>query len=125
MSAYDLFLLLILGLLIAAALVLFLPAPRSRTQPAPPADHQPIRPIFRDDDQYWYLGVFYYNPDDPDPFIPKRYGIGWTVNFAHPVGRLVLVVMFVMILLPVALALFFPGLNSSFGCHPSGCHLAP
>jgi len=38
----------------------------------------------RDDDKYWKLGTFYYNPDDPALFVEKRFGIGWTSNFARP-----------------------------------------
>ena len=37
-----------------------------------------------DDDRRWKLGVFYFNPDDSSLFLPKRFGIGWTVNFARP-----------------------------------------
>ena len=40
--------------------------------------------ISRDDDRYWKLGLFYFNPDDPALFVPKRFGIGWTNNFARP-----------------------------------------
>ncbi|MCL2882824.1 MAG: DUF5808 domain-containing protein, partial [Coriobacteriia bacterium] len=40
--------------------------------------------ISRDDDQYWKLGVIYYNPDDPALFVPKRFGVGWTSNMARP-----------------------------------------
>lgn len=28
--------------------------------------------------------VFYVNPDDPRGWVPKPYGIGWTVNFRTP-----------------------------------------
>lgn len=42
--------------------------------------------INRDDDKYWKMGVFYYNPDDPSLFIEKRFGIGWTCNFARPIS---------------------------------------
>lgn len=37
-----------------------------------------------DDDERWKLGVFYVNPDDASVFLPKRFGIGWTLNFARP-----------------------------------------
>lgn len=37
-----------------------------------------------DDDERWKLGVFYANPDDASVFLPKRFGIGWTLNFARP-----------------------------------------
>lgn len=37
-------------------------------------------------DQYW-KGAFYSNPDDPALVVPKRLGIGFTLNFAHPTTR--------------------------------------
>lgn len=37
-----------------------------------------------DDDAYWKLGIFYFNPEDPAVFLPQRFGIGWTCNFARP-----------------------------------------
>lgn len=55
-----------------------------------------------DDDQYWKAGVFYVNKNDPSIFVEKRFGIGWTVNFGHPIGYLVL---FGPILLIVAISL--------------------
>ncbi len=36
-----------------------------------------------DDDEHWKLGIFYCNHDDASVFLPKRFGIGWTINFAH------------------------------------------
>ena len=35
------------------------------------------------DDVHWKLGFIYYNPEDSKVLIPKRYGIGWTLNFAN------------------------------------------
>lgn len=46
--------------------------------------------IERDDDQYWKLGQFYFNKEDPSIFIEKRFGIGWTNNWAHPISWLLL-----------------------------------
>ena len=40
----------------------------------------------------WKMGVFYFNPDDPALFIPKRFGIGYTLNFANPWSWVVLAV---------------------------------
>jgi uncharacterized membrane protein len=37
----------------------------------------------RTPDQCWKWGIFYYNPDDPALMVEKRFGIGWTLNFAH------------------------------------------
>lgn len=40
--------------------------------------------MLADDDEHWKLGVFYVNPDDASVFLPERFGIGWTLNFARP-----------------------------------------
>jgi uncharacterized membrane protein len=37
----------------------------------------------------WKLGVVYYNPKDSRSFVPKRIGIGWTLNFAQPFSYLI------------------------------------
>lgn len=123
MNGSGLLLVLIFGLLLAAVLALFLPHPRSWTKASTPANRQLPRVVFRDDDQYWY-GFFYNNPDDPDLFVPKRYGLGWTVNFGHPLGKWV---MIGTLLLPVALLILNVLVSGTapIGCHPSGCHLLP
>ncbi len=36
-----------------------------------------------DDDKEWKGGVFDYNREDPSVFVAKRFGIGWTLNFAN------------------------------------------
>lgn len=38
----------------------------------------------RSPDRAWKLGLFYFNPDDPTLFVEKRFGVGYTVNFARP-----------------------------------------
>ena len=50
----------------------------------------PTGKVNRDDDRYWILGQFYYNPDDPALFLEKRFGIGWTMNFARPLAWVLL-----------------------------------
>jgi uncharacterized membrane protein len=49
----------------------------------------------------WYYGIFYYNKRDSRLFLPKRTGLGWTINFAHPLG---IVLMILIILLIIALS---------------------
>ena len=49
------------------------------------------RNVAPDDDACWKWGLFYYNPDDPAMFVEKRFGVGYTVNFANPRGVLALV----------------------------------
>jgi Predicted membrane protein len=63
---------------------------RFYSQPRQYIKGRPTSVVFRDDDRYWSGGILYNNPDDPDLFVPKRYGLGWTVNIGHPQGKLVI-----------------------------------
>jgi uncharacterized membrane protein len=38
----------------------------------------------------WVAGVIYYNSQDPALFVDKRFGLGQTINFAHPRARVYL-----------------------------------
>ncbi len=57
--------------------------------------------INRDDDKYWKMGVFYYNPDDPTLFIEKRFGIGWTCNFARPLSWVFIIGLLVFVTISI------------------------
>ncbi|MCG8483991.1 MAG: DUF5808 domain-containing protein [Clostridia bacterium] len=57
--------------------------------------------INRDDDKYWKMGVFYYNPDDPALFIEKRFGIGWTCNFARPLSWVFIIGLLVFVTISI------------------------
>lgn len=120
-----LFLALMGILLIAIVLILFWHPQRSRATTNTFADRPRNEVIFRDDDRYWNGGVFYNNPDDPALFVPKRFGLGWTMNFGHPQAKLVFTVMLLVVLIPpllvAILAIFFPGSFHSTGCHTFGC----
>lgn len=59
----------------------------------------------RDEDRFWKLGIFYVNSQDPAFIVPKRFGVGWTVNFARP-ATWVIVLLFCLIT-----AVFVIGLN--------------
>ena len=122
-----LFLSLMCGLLIVLVLALFWHPQRSRTKTSTSADRGRTDAVFRDDDRYWSAGFFYNNPDDPALFVPKRFGLGWTLNFGHPQAKLVLIGVLVVILvtslLPV-LTVLISG-TAPIGCHPSGCYPLP
>lgn len=45
------------------------------------------------DDNHWKWGVFYFNPKNRSVFVPKRLGIGWTINFAHPVSWIITLII--------------------------------
>ncbi|MHB1709248.1 MAG: DUF1648 domain-containing protein [Thermoplasmataceae archaeon] len=52
----------------------------------------------KDDDLYWRGGVVYVNRKDPRWLVPKRFGVGYTLNFGHPGTMVLLVLPFVIIL---------------------------
>lgn len=45
-------------------------------------------------DAAYYRGLFYDNPNDRRLIVPPPFGIGWTVNLAHPASARLLVLMF-------------------------------
>jgi len=65
--------------------------------------------IARDDDAYWKLGVFYFNPDDPSFSVPKRFGSGWTINCANPKAWLVIGALIVVSVVFGAISLKIAG----------------
>jgi uncharacterized membrane protein len=71
-------------LVVASVLLLVLLA-RSKRRPA---------------DEGW-KGVFYSNPNDSALFVPKRYGIGYTLNFANPWSWVVLIIVFGLVAAPI------------------------
>lgn len=121
-----LFLLLMCVLVLAAVLILFWHPQRSRPKTGTFADYQRSNPIFRDDDRYWSSGFLYNNPDDPALFVPKRFGLGWTLNFGHPQAKLFITVMIVAMLVlvivpPLAVTFLGGGSLPLSGCHTFGC----
>jgi uncharacterized membrane protein len=65
----------------------------------PPADLT----VRRDDDRFWVGGLIYVNRDDPAIFVPKRLGLGWTLNFGNRRARLAGVLILAMLIAaPVA-----------------------
>ena len=48
---------------------------------------------------HWRAGVFYYNPKDTAVFVPKRFGVGWTNNWAHPSSWLCMAALLALIVL--------------------------
>ncbi len=42
--------------------------------------------VDRDNDSFWKGGILYFNRKDPSVFVSKRFGIGFTVNFGHPLS---------------------------------------
>jgi uncharacterized membrane protein len=120
----GLVLLLITLLYLIAVILFFRSTLRSRTKARTSADRQFTREVYRDDDQYWYGGLFYNNPDDPAMFVPRRYGFGWTVNIGNPRGKLFLIATLSLPPLLLILNILIFG-TTPIGCHPSGCYPMP
>ncbi|KGR77034.1 DUF1648 domain-containing protein [Ureibacillus manganicus] len=52
-----------------------------------------------DEDRYWKGGLVYFNRNDPSIFVEKRFGIGYTLNFANPLGYLIILLPLLIIIL--------------------------
>ena len=59
--------------------------------------------VYEDNDQYWKLGMFYFNPDDPSFWVEKRMGVGVTFNLANWKGWVFIIGVLVLPLLVVFL----------------------
>ncbi len=57
--------------------------------------------VNRDDDSAWKLGSFYYNPNDPSLMVNKRFGIGRTLNFGHPLAWVIVAGLLIFIVLRI------------------------
>ena len=58
----------------------------------------------RPPDDKW-KGVFYSNADDPAVLVPKRYGIGYTLNFGNPWSWAVLALILLLVVAPIAFSI--------------------
>lgn len=51
------------------------------------ADSANVRPVH--DEDKWKLGMIYFNRKDSNLIVEKRFGVGWGLNFGHPVVWLI------------------------------------
>lgn len=54
---------------------------------------------------YWKWGIFYFNPDDPALFVPKRHGFGYTLNFANRWSWVVMAILLFAIVVPISVGI--------------------
>ena len=54
-------------------------------------------------EEHWKGGLWYYNPHDAALFVPKRLGIGYTLNMARPESWLLMAATLILVLVPLAL----------------------
>ena len=59
----------------------------------------------RDDDKYWRGGLFYINREDHALLVPRRFGLGWTLNFGNPRAAMLLAGVVALIGLVITLRL--------------------
>ncbi len=116
MNALDFAPLLVIIVLLSGLAAHYLLERRRRANAGSPSNRQFSGPIYREDDRYWLGGVIYYNPDDPDLLVPKRYGLGLgqTLNFGHPRAKWFILGTLVVILLLTSLGALAP----HTGTHP-------
>ena len=57
-----------------------------------------------DEDDRWYGGVFYVNREDPSVVVPKRFGIGWTLNMGRPASWAIVVGLVAICVVSLAVA---------------------
>ncbi len=50
------------------------------------------------DDDDWLFGFIYNKASDPSLWIPKRIGYGWTVNYGHPLGKMIYALLLLLVL---------------------------
>lgn len=55
--------------------------------------------LYKNDDDKWVLGMFYYNKNDPAWMVEKRVGIGSTINFANKKAVIIFIVILLMIII--------------------------
>lgn len=85
-------------LLIAPPLVVFAVTGQGGSRVKLPKEEAGKKEIVRADDDNWKWGMFYYNPDDPSLWVEKRFGIGYSVNFARPGAWVIIAILAIVIL---------------------------
>jgi len=55
-------------------------------------------------DECWKLGQFYYNPQDPALLVERRFGLGYSPNFAKPLSWIVVTVLVIVPIIVLAAA---------------------
>lgn len=100
--------------LVFALLVLFLMRYRRAStaasgSPAVPHVTRAATPDAPDDDRFWKLGVFYVNRNDPATMVPKRFGVGWTVNLGSPGGMAVGILIVLIAVAAIVVGIVAPG----------------
>ena len=92
------------GVIIVYAVVLSIKTGQSGSKIKIKGEQVAGKSITRDDDSLWKLGMFYFNKEDPAVFVEKRFGAGWTNNWAKWQSWLVLAGIIALIVLSFVLS---------------------
>ena len=90
---------------VAAVIVLLMRAARTGHEAGTaPSGHTAVAVVGDSTpDARWLGGVLYFNREDPALIVEKRFGVGYTLNFAHPAAWIIICALcclpFVVILL--------------------------
>ncbi|NOU78003.1 DUF1648 domain-containing protein [Paenibacillus sp. LMG 31459] len=87
--------LIIIAFIILYALALSFWAGQVESRLERSADSANVRPVH--DEDKWKLGMIYFNRKDPNLIVEKRFGVGWGLNFGHPVVWLILLGVIVVL----------------------------
>jgi uncharacterized membrane protein len=63
----------------------------------------------RTPDRYWKLGILYFNRDDPAVLVEKRFGLGYSLNFARPIAWMIVLLALIGPLVPILAHLYLWG----------------
>ena len=55
------------------------------------------------DDRHWRCGIFYVNRDNPNVFVSKRYGVGFTLNLGNSWSWAVLALILIAVVVPLSI----------------------
>jgi uncharacterized membrane protein len=57
-------------------------------------------------DRYWRLGIIYFNRHDPAVLVEKRFGLGYSLNFARPIAWIIVLLVLMGPLVPILAHLY-------------------
>ncbi|CAM4264849.1 DUF1648 domain-containing protein [Paenibacillus typhae] len=86
--------LIIIALIILYAFALSFWAGQGGSDLEQSTDRPNVRPVH--DHDKWKLGMFYFDRKDPNLIVEKRFGVGWGLNFGHPLIWLICLGMIVL-----------------------------
>ncbi|HIW32017.1 MAG TPA: DUF1648 domain-containing protein [Candidatus Paenibacillus intestinavium] len=90
----------VIGVIIVGSIVLSIKTGQGGSRIKLKGSNAQSKVAVADQDQFWKAGVFYWNRNDPAIFVEKRFGVGWTMNFARPLSWFIIIGIFAIVLIP-------------------------